>query len=271
MAKLRIIIDSPKSAAFNMSADLYLYNRCKYRDDELYLRIYRWKQPTLTLGYMQQRDSICDDSILKKDNVTLIRRATGGRTVLHWDDITYSFIFSLKNNSLGNSINETYGIISKALSRSLIELGVESEKHKSHESAIDLRSGIKNPCFLSPNRNEIMIAGRKLVGSAQKRGDKSVLQHGSIPLNKNFRKVTDYLSISEEHKSIILKELDIKAVSLEEVIKLPQISVIEDALVNGFKGSLGFEYYLKKWSSQEYEEIDEIGLSHNFRKKWLYE
>ncbi len=271
MTKLRIIIDSPKSAAFNMSADLYLYSKSKQSDTDVNLRIYRWKQPTLTLGYMQKRDSICDNKTLQKDNVTIIRRATGGRTVLHWDDITYSFIFSTKIDFLGSSINTTYDIISKALSRSLNELEIKCEKHSSRQSVIDARSDIKNPCFLSPNRNEIMIDGKKLIGSAQKRGANSVLQHGSIPLNKSFRKVVDYLSISSAHKSIILEELNKKAISLEEIIDVPQISVLEDALVKGFKDSLDLESYYKKWSSAEYEEIDALSKSIDFKKRWLYE
>lgn len=219
---------------------------------------------------MQKRDSICERSVLEKDGIDVIRRTTGGRAVLHWDDLTYSFVFSKKIESLGNTINSTYDIISKALEGSLNRLGIKTQKYLKSESLEKIKSDIKKPCFLSPNRNEIMVNGSKLIGSAQKRGSLSVLQHGSIPLNRNFRKVIDYLSIIPEHKSIILEELIKKAVSLEEIIDLPEISVLEDSLTEGFCSSLSIKSYRKNWTFDELKIIEDFANSSEFKEKWLY-
>lgn len=270
MAKLRIIIDKARSARFNMAADLYIYEKCKLESDTIYLRIYRWEAPTLSLGYMQKTNTLCGQDILARDGIEVIRRATGGRTVLHWDDITYSFIFSKKLDFLGKTINETYEIISDALSDALGLLGVNSEKSLVGENSSSLKDVIKMPCFLSPNRNEILINGRKLIGSAQKRGKKAILQHGSIALNKKFRNVVDYLNITSENKSIILKELSKKAVSLNEIISLPDVKVIEDKIIEGFKKNIEVDYFKKDWTPEEVFEIENKANSSEFIKKWLY-
>lgn len=271
MANLRIIIDPPDSASFNMAADLFLFNKCKRNSEDIYLRLYKWKFPTITLGCMQNEKTLCEKNTLKNDGISVIKRFTGGRAVLHWDDLTYSFIFSQNHTFLGTSINSTYDIISTALSGALKSLGIKPLKHSFSSSGEASRSQIKLPCFLSPNKNEIIINNKKLIGSAQKRGNKSVLQHGSVPLNGNFRKITDYLYLNSKTKCIIQNELLKNAISLNEIIELPSEEKINNAFIEGFENSLPVKVYKKNWSRVEKESIMELANSISFKEKWLFE
>lgn len=267
--KLRVIIDKPKAASFNMAADLYLFDRCIKESETLFLRLYQWQRPSITLGYMQKKEMLNNAVNYEKDGIELIRRSTGGRAVLHWDDLTYSFSFSKEHIFLGQNIETTYSIISLALEEALTFLGVTTEKEYEALSAKKMRGEIKLPCFLSPARNELLVNGCKLIGSAQKRGKDSVIQHGSIPLNGNFRKVVDYLGIPLKHKVIIQKELLTKTVSLDKLINELNISSLHEAISRGFSKVIGVESGRLDWNQDELSKINQIADSDEFKRKYF--
>lgn len=269
MEKLRVICDKSQPADFNMAADLYLFNRCKSESDTVFLRLYQWRNPTITIGYMQKKNSLISAANLSQKKLSIIRRTTGGRAVLHWDDITYSVSFPQSMKRMGKDINSTYEVISSALKESLIKLGVFPEYHNSDLDRIRIKSEAKLPCFLSPNKNELMVNGKKLIGSAQKRGESSVLQHGSIPLNGHFRKIIDYLKIDEDKKDEVCKLLESDAISLNECINVSDISAVEECLIEGFSENLNLPGDIKNWSVEELESIKELKNSSAFKKKWL--
>ena len=137
-------------------------------------RLYGWKEATVSVGYMQRRT----ERILSA-GVPVVRRITGGRAVLHHRaELTYSVICNETDDLFKMGISGAYSTISSAILNALSDCGIQAE---SVPSALD-RRGLreKDSCFHAPSRSEIMAGGRKLVGSAQRRFNRSMLQHGSI-------------------------------------------------------------------------------------------
>ncbi len=144
-------------------------------------RLYRWAAPTVSLGYLQRTQAGVDVGACRRLNVPVVRRITGGRAVLHAHELTYSVALPLAGSWKGLSIPETFTRICRALLAGLRHLGVDAtlgdaepvRGEGSHSAA----------CFLQPRMPAILANRRKLVGSAQRRWEGSVLQHGSLLLD----------------------------------------------------------------------------------------
>ena len=198
------IIDSGESnGTYNMAFDEFLGKNVKKRP---ILRFYRWKPYCLSLGYAQ-KNGIFDYNRLRENNIDIVKRPTGGRAVLHADEVTYSVIISDCHPLFYLSITELYKSISYALQKGLEYLGINSliEKNKTEIK----RSEKFSPyCFSSIARYELKYNGRKIIGSAQKRYKNSVLQHGSIPLRDYPFNLGNFIydNFKEEKKESILKD-----------------------------------------------------------------
>jgi lipoate-protein ligase A len=136
------------------------------------LRLYEWNIPTLSIGYLQKVETF------KDWNGPLVRRITGGRAVLHHMELTYSVVCSSNNRLFTNGIQGTYSVISKCIARALEDLSI-----KATFSHCRYARGTSAACFYTPSRHEVLVEGRKLVGSAQRRFKNGLLQHGSILLD----------------------------------------------------------------------------------------
>jgi lipoate-protein ligase A len=251
---MRIIRDDARSAAFNMKADCHLLERAP-EQNTVYLRLYSWSPPAVSLGYMQSPDSILDNKVIVKKGVEWAVRPTGGRAVLHWNDLTYALVFPADLREMGRTISESYSVISGCLVRGLALAGIPSE---TRDSSIEYSATARNlrlPCFLSPNRSEIMVQGKKLVGSAQKRTPQAVLQHGSIPLDGSFRRLPEFLAISSEERARHRALLEKKCICVNEIDPAIDFDRMASCLINGFKETLPFQAVEKPWGKEEIEEI----------------
>jgi lipoate-protein ligase A len=256
---LRIIIDGPQTASFNMAADRHLLDNCK--DGEyVTLRLYSWKKPSITLGCMQNQTEILDFESMKRDDIDWVIRPTGGRAVFHWEDLTYSFIFPKIMREMGTTVQESYSIISNCLSKGLELAGISCTAQDSYDEYFKLKRETKLPCFLAPNRDEIMYKGKKLIGSAQKRTAQSVLQHGSIPLTPAYRKLPLYLKLSEENRRAQIRLLEMKSISINEIDKSLNNKKLMEKMIDGFLEELKCDGKERSWSE---EEIKEIGIPQN--------
>ncbi len=255
--KCRVIIDKPHSAAFNMAADQYLLSLCA-SEPALCLRFYEWEKPSISLGCMQNPETLLDKEAVAKGGVAWVKRPTGGRAVLHYEDITYSCVFSKKIERMGASIAETYSIISNCLIRGLEKSGISCSSHQFLLDTKNLKQEVKLPCYLAPNRSEIMVNGRKLVGSAQKRTTGSVLQHGSIPLTGRFRDLPLYQKLSDNKRQTFVRLLQQKCICVQECMSLYKEKNIVENLVQGFAEILPFEMNIKPWSKAEEKKINTI-------------
>jgi len=143
--------------------------------DDPILRVYRWEPAAVTFGYNQDLSSF-DRDALDAAGYDLVRRPTGGRAILHADELTYAVIGTSPGPVFGNSLHETYMKINQALLAFLADLGIAADISEG-ESRDEARGLV---CFRSAGRHEVSVAGRKLIGSAQRRTGGVFLQHGSI-------------------------------------------------------------------------------------------
>jgi lipoate-protein ligase A len=138
------------------------------------LRFYGWDGPWLSVGYAQPFDAR-QQRPLREAGVGFVRRATGGRAVLHGADLTYSI--AAPEGVLPDGVRESYGAVADALLRALGDLGVRAYRSDPQSQAPG--QGVFD-CFARPAADEICVGGKKLSGSAQRRVGGALLQHGSI-------------------------------------------------------------------------------------------
>jgi len=143
--------------------------------DDPILRVYRWEPAAVTIGYNQDFSAFDEDAI-GAAGFDLVRRPTGGRAILHAEELTYAVVGSSPGPVFGASLHETYLKINEALLAFLDDLGIEAEI-STGESRDQARGLV---CFRSAGRHEVSVAGRKVIGSAQRRTGGVFLQHGSI-------------------------------------------------------------------------------------------
>jgi lipoate-protein ligase A len=244
--RLRIIIDPPCGASFNMDADLYLLERAT-AENAVFLRFYRWDPPAISLGCMQEPGAILDLGAMEKAGVSWIKRPTGGRAILHWNDLTYSIAFPANAPGLGISIQESYAVISRCMIAGLSRAGINCTSHDSSTEYAATRRELKLPCFLSPNRNEIMVNGKKLIGSAQKRTGKAVLQHGSLPIDGSFRRLPEFCRIEKATQAAQVKSLAEKCACVREIDPEIDVQSLTMHLIKGFAATLGYETQHSSW------------------------
>jgi lipoate-protein ligase A len=195
-----VLVDPPLSGAANMAIDQDLLNCAEASDYPVtFLRLYAWERPTVSIGYNQRPEQSFDWDYCHLHAVPVVRRPTGGRAVLHAGELTYAVASSDPGLYPLDSVDRTYLALAKTLQSGLARLGIDAELAiGSREPAPERTAGVKPPCFASASRHELLVHGRKVVGSAQRRLRRSFLQHGSIPLRLNTRFTAAVLGVSEE-------------------------------------------------------------------------
>ncbi len=239
-----------KPGEFNMKFDEHLAELFSKGKIPPVLRVYGWKPYAISIGYNQNIE-IFDIEKIKSYGFDLVRRPTGGRAILHAEELTYSVVMS----SNGRNVIEIYNLISEAIVSALNFLGAEVELETSMP---DLSRSYKDyrsiPCFAITSKYEVKYKGRKLVGSAQRRYGDVVLQHGSILIGDFHKKLPEFLKTDKveiiegikneiENKTICLREVLGRDVSFDEVAEAMQI---------GFEMKLGVKF--DKKNSLLYEE-----------------
>jgi lipoate-protein ligase A len=218
----RFLDTGQRTGAFNMALDELLARRLQDEGGAPILRLFRWKPWAISLGYNQNVDDL-NSGHCRRDGIDIVRRPTGGRAILHAEELTYSVVMY----SGHGSILQVYNDISRALVRGLQIFGVEVALQKSQPNfQEEYRQASSIPCFTSSARYEIEWEGRKLVGSAQRRfGDGEhdvVLQHGSILCGPAHRRLVDYLSLEDASLlSRVRRTMERKTVDLSEILCSP--------------------------------------------------
>lgn len=215
------------------------------------LRLYGWSPPCLSLGYAQPIQD-ADRDRLAAFGWDLVRRPTGGRAILHADELTYAVIGPVTDPDLTGSVLESYLRLSRGLMAALEEIGLASLT-RSNGTAPDPDS--RPICFENPGPYEILAQGKKLVGSAQVRRKGSMLQHGSLPLMGDLTRICQVLPYEgEPERKEAGRRLLAKAATLERVLGRP-VSWEEaaKAFETGFGRGLGVDLRVGEISLAESE------------------
>lgn len=199
----------------NMALDELLLDRAA-RTGETVFRVYGWAAPTLSFGRNQKARRVYDPDRLAERGIASVRRPTGGRALLHCREVTYSVTAPVR----GRSLRATYLEINRLLCDALRRLGVDAAI--AGDASATGRPG-PQPCFDAPSPGELMVAGRKLVGSAQWRSEQALLQHGSIL-------VADDQSLLPALASVPLPEVPAPATLTDLLGRAPDVADVAAAL-----------------------------------------
>jgi lipoate-protein ligase A len=181
MKEWRLILDKdPLPGPLNMAVDEHFF-RSLGDKPRTFLRFYRWETPTASLGYSQNAEKAVNLDSCRRRGISVVRRITGGKLVLHHREVTYS-IASSDVEMFTSTLAQSYRRISNGLILGLEKMGLRARLAGPPPSTYG-RGNV--PCFSHPARDEVEIGGRKVIGSAQKRVGRRFLQHGSIPLHSD--------------------------------------------------------------------------------------
>ena len=184
----RLIKTEPANGAWNMAVDEAILEAVAARLAPATLRLYAWEPACLSLGRAQLFSDI-DPSLIQFAGVDLVRRITGGRAILHADELTYSITAPSAEPRVAGDIPASYMHLSAGLLQALQLLGVNaSNNHHAMQ-----RAGAGAVCFEVPSQYEITFGERKLLGSAQVRRRNVVLQHGTLPLTGDIARICELL------------------------------------------------------------------------------
>jgi len=178
-----------------MSTDARLLEEHRRGDDPI-LRIYRWQPAAVSYGY-HQSESDFDRRIIDERGWDLVRRPTGGRAILHAEELTYAVVGSSPSTLFGTTLHATYMRINEALLRFLVNLDLAPDI-SGGESLTEARGAV---CFQSAGQHEITVGGRKIIGSAQRRRGDVFLQHGSILVGPAHADLVDVLQRGDHDRA----------------------------------------------------------------------
>jgi lipoate-protein ligase A len=182
MALCRLIIDGPHGGAWNMAADEVLLDQAS-RNSDWTLRLYRWAEPTLSLGYFQSCQARSGHASSR--DCAVVRRPSGGGAILHDQELTYCLI-APAGHALARDAHGLYRAVHGAFVQALAEVGVAAAMHESQASIGSSAAG-PEPflCFQRRSVGDLLIGPAKVGGSAQRRRGGGVLQHGSFLLRRS--------------------------------------------------------------------------------------
>ena len=223
------------------------------------LRLYSWNPTCLSLGYAQPFKDV-DTQQLKIHNWDIVRRLTGGRAILHTDELTYAVAGPQDDPRLAGGVLESYRRLSKALLAALLILGLPAEAFPQHQNPGSSNRSKEPICFEVPSNYEITVHGKKLIGSAQARRKNGVLQHGTLPLSGDLTRITQVLSFPREQKRktaterLLLRATNIESI-INRVVSWEEASV---AFISAFSETLNIQFEPTELTPMELAHAEEL-------------
>ena len=255
MKNCRLIEQGAAGAAVNMAVDEAVATACREGESPLTLRLYEWSPAALSIGYFQDTHQEVDLDRCKALGRTLVRRVTGGQAVLHDEELTYSLSARTDDPLFPKDLHGTFMTIAKGLISGLRLMDIRAEImcHPDLPAAGTYQSSPS--CFMTALGFEIGVAGKKLIGSAQRRWKDGFLQHGSILCTHHPERLVELLKWpSEEKKEEALAKLGQAATSLSEILgSKPDSHSLRVVVVKGMEETLGVRLIPGALSADEKE------------------
>jgi len=258
MKPWRLLTTPPARGAWNMAVDesILEYAQAGRGESRPTLRLYAWTPACLSLGHAQPFADV-DRARLNARGWEVVRRATGGRAILHTDELTYSVTGSVEEPLLTGGVLESYNRIAQALLFAVksLDLPVEMKEGKENNQAMP------NPvCFEVPSTYEITVDGKKLIGSAQARKKEGVLQHGSLPLTGVLTRICQALVFENETaREDASKRLLARATTFVSALgRAVSWETAAQAFVHAFEAQLGLCFERGELSDSESRRAEEL-------------
>jgi len=273
-----------------MALDEALLISCHQGKSPPVLRLYQWEPSGVSIGYFQKINQAVDVDKCKQANIGVVRRLTGGRAVLHLEDLTYSVCASEDFfDQLGASVAQTYQKICFAFLEAFGLLNLNAEWVKVSKSFSDTpladekNNGwlYSHPCFSSGSRYEIEIQGKKILGSAQRRflatlsgqkgGKESFLQHGSLPLTRGEIDLVDLLPAYQKADPQTKSKFRDSYITLEEATNrnIP-LQELLTSVQKGFERFFSIEFEDNVLSPEEEKLVGRLLQEKYITKEWNF-
>ena len=219
--------------SFNMDYDLELVRNFSGAP---VLRVYQWKPYCISLGANQDYNSV-DQKKTTGNGLDVVKRPTGGRAILHAEELTYSVVYPISDDKTPKQI---YREINLALKKGLTIYNpllekIELEHTQPHFPTFykDTKSTL---CFAVSAMNELNYQGKKVVGSAQRKIGNVILQHGSILCGNFHKRIIDYLNLPDDKLEEIKNEIEQTTIELEAILDVEiNYQKLSDAIKEGFE------------------------------------
>lgn len=240
---VRVDHDGAASGAANMARDLSMLDDVQNNVADILFRTYTWDPWCVSLGRNQQEASI-DAERCEAYGFDTVRRPTGGRAVLHANELTYCVVVRLNHM---RTAHDVYARVHEALFACLTDhipdltfSGVPTDLRTHYASS----GALGQVCFTSHARSEIMSGTRKVVGSAQRVIDGIILQHGSILCGPGHERISDLVNTDERQREFLRAEIGRSSVTLSE---LAQREVLPNDVVRWLtSGDENIETYIRR-------------------------
>lgn len=266
-AAWRLVLSEPLPGPANMAVDEAILRAVAAGQSPPTLRFFAWEPACLSLGYAQPVEDV-DRQRLAGRGWGLVRRPTGGRAILHTDELTYSVIAPMDEPRVRGGVVESYRQLSAGLLRGLERLGLAPRAER--KAAGGAPAGALPVCFEVPSDYEITAGGRKLLGSAQVRKQGVVLQHGSLPLGGDIARICEALRFEDEAgRAAVQVRVRARATTLAEVLgrEVPW-GEAADALRDGLGEALSLEFTPAPLSAGEREQADALCAQKYAAESW---
>jgi lipoate-protein ligase A len=240
-----------------MARDEYLFHLCHQKKIGFF-RLYSWAVPTFSFGVSQKIAKAIDVDVVNERKCTYVRRITGGKTVLHDDEMTYAVSSSEDIFYRDHDLYRSYLLISTVLANAFQSLGIAAYLSQGSPAHLSKSS---NPCFSFPTPNELEIQGKKIAGSAQKRDKHALLQHGSIPISMNY----ELYAAGTRSNSGFIKE---KMTTLSQVSGKTK-EQLSQALITAFQAFIRQPLEVFEFDAKDRHAIAEIQAKYNSHS-WNY-
>ena len=227
------------------------------------LRFYDWLQPAFSFGYFQRISEEVDVSACDAHGIELVRRMTGGGTVIHGWDVTYTIIVPHGAGMFPKDISAAYCAISDCLINGLQRLGVDVV----HQIEKPIAGNAPNICLTNPAQYDTLLDGKKIAGVSQRRNQAGVMYQGYIALDLP---TSDVLALASRQVSF-----DRLAAGQSTAINQCRSSPIrrkqlEDAVAVGFQETLDIELVEAEPSPEEIETAESLAQTKYGCAEWNF-
>lgn len=265
----RLLRNGQHNAAMNMAIDESILLG-QGSSPQPTLRFYDWSQPALSFGYFQPIAREVDVAACTSRGIELVRRMTGGGTVVHGWDVTYAVIVP-HNGVLPKSISASYSAISGCLIRGFRKAGVPNAQIEAltRNASQNSRSGtdLANICLTNPAKYDVMLGGKKIAGVSQRRNQIGVLYQGYIALNVPPPDVLAHASRQSDFDQHLKGQSAFINTGEGASIDRRQL---EDAVGAGFEEQLGVQLIEGALSTQESESADCLAQTKYATDEWNF-
>ena len=269
----RVIDSGAGDAAWNMALDEALLTLAGRGGIPPALRFFSWEKPSLSIGSFQKADELDMERVMR-EQVPFVRRPTGGRAVLHDAELTYSVACPIPSPFFPSDLMGSYKTTGACFLRGLGLIGVDAalvpvSKNPDRKKANPMRGG--NPlCFSSPSWYEVLLGGKKLIGSAQRRLKDSFLQQGSLLIELDIPGLLSFMTFPDDAaREMAHQALSGKMTALNAQLSSSiNITDLQAALIKGFAGELGAEFVESAPTEEEVKLAERLLHEKYSRAEW---